>query len=286
MNNSSNSSNSNDRNMHDDMNAGNGGGQPEYGAYAPNGGVRGAEPNGESAANADSGANYGRPYAYVDPNAQWNGPRNTAGDPGAQYGPADWQHINPFKLVEEMLPQRAKSAIRCMYGIVGVAAVVLGVALLFWPSRTFTVLAVALGIYFVVSGVIRIVSAIVELGLPAGWRVLDIMIGVLLAVGGVAVLKNAMLSGQTLAVMVTLVIGMGWITEGVMAIAESWRTIRAGWSVAYGVISIIAGLVVLFTPLSSTVFLVIFAGCSLVVMGVSSLVRAFTFGRSASASRR
>ena len=55
---------------------------------------------------------------------------------------------------------------------------------------------VALGIYFVVSGVIRIVSAIVTLGLPAGWRILDILIGIMLSVGGVLMLKNAALSGQ------------------------------------------------------------------------------------------
>ena len=43
-------------------------------------------------------------------------------------------------------------------------------------------------LFFVISGVIRIVSAIVELGLPAGWRVLDIIVGLLLTVGGIVML--------------------------------------------------------------------------------------------------
>ena len=139
--------------------------------------------------------------------------------------------------------------------------------------------AIALGAYFVVSGVIRIVTAVVELGLPGGWRVLDILIGVLLTVGGVIVLKNAALSGATLAVLITMVVGLGWMMEGVMALAESWRLPSSGWAVLYAIISIIAGLVVLVSPVSSMLFLVIFCGCALIVMGVSSMVRAFKFGR-------
>ena len=50
---------------------------------------------------------------------------------------------------------------------------------------------------------------------------LDILIGVLLTVGGVIVLKNAALSGATLAVLITMVVGLGWMMEGVMALVES-----------------------------------------------------------------
>lgn len=77
------------------------------------------------------------------------------------------------------------------------------------------------GCLFVVSGVIRIVTGR-ELGLPGRWRVLDILIGVLLTVGGVIVLKNAALSGATLAVLITMVVGPA-DDEGVMALVESWR---------------------------------------------------------------
>ena len=46
--------------------------------------------------------------------------------------------------------------------------------------------------------------------------------------------------------------------EGVMALAESWRLPSSGWAVLYAIISIIAGLVVLVSPVSSMLFLVIF----------------------------
>lgn len=285
-------------------------GQPEYGAYAPNqSGAQGnagqkygqngqpgygpyaANPNGNPDPNGQYGQQgrysnpnggqyygqnpygqvpYGQPYAYTGPDAQ--------GQQGGQW-PNMGRQFNPFKLIEEMLPQKAKSAIRAIYGVIGVAAIVLGAALLFWPGKTLMVFAVALGIYFVVSGVIRMVSAIVELGLPAGWRILDIFIGFLLTIGGVSVLKNTALSGTTLAMLVTLTVGIGWILEGVMALAESWRMPSSGWAVLYAIVSIIAGAVILFSPVNSTVWLVVFAGCALIVMGISSVVRAFTFGK-------
>ena len=180
---------------------------------------------------------------------------------GNQGQDGSWQPVSPFKLVEEWLPQQAKNAIRGVYGVLGVVA------------------AIALGAYFVVSGVIRIVTAVVELGLPGGWRVLDILIGVLLTVGGVIVLKNAALSGATLAVLITMVVGLGWMMEGVMALVESWRMPSSGWAVVYALLSIVAGFIVLFSPVSSTAWLILFGGCALIVLGVVAIVRAFTFGK-------
>ena len=200
-------------------------------------------------------------------------------NPAPDSNAAPQQPVNPFRLIEEQLSKEATNAVRGVYGVVGVAAVVLGAALLFWPVKILSVMAIVLGIYFGVSGVIRIVSAIVGMGLPSGWRVLDIFVGLLLAIGGVVILKNAALSGAAVAVLVTMTVGLGWLIEGIMAIAESWRAPSSGWAVLYAVISIIAGIVVLVSPFSSTAFLILFSGISLIVMGVSATIRAFVFGK-------
>jgi uncharacterized membrane protein HdeD (DUF308 family) len=55
--------------------------------------------------------------------------------------------------------------------------------------------------------------------------------------------------------------------------------------VLYAVLSIIAGIVVLVSPFSSTAFLMLFSGIALVVMGISAVIRAFSFGRSAKAKK-
>lgn len=76
--------------------------------------------------------------------------------------------MDPFRLLEQVLPQQAKNRIRGMYGVIGIASILLGVALLFWPGHTLAVAAIMLGIYLLISGMVRIVTAIVELGLPGG----------------------------------------------------------------------------------------------------------------------
>ena len=169
---------------------------------------------------------------------------------------------SPFKLVQEALPTGAKNAVRIAYAIIGIAALALGICLLVWPGATLKVACIVLGIYFLVSGIVRIVSSIVEVGLPGGWRVLGILIGIILVVGGVVVLKNVTISTAMLAVMFTLIVGIGWIMEGVMALVESWQVQGSGWAIAYGIISILAGFVLLCMPIASTVWLIIFGGCA------------------------
>lgn len=263
----------------------------------------GAAAQGQAGDNQNQTApQYGQPYAYTPSGAQGQygaqnpygaqypygaqgqpGPQNpyAAQNPYAQPGGFD-----PFRLIESMLPQRARNWIRGTYAVVGVTALIIGIALLVWPGPTLVVATVALGIYFLVSGIVRAVTALAAQGLPSGWRVLDVLVGVLLTVGGIVVLKNAMMSASALLVLITCMVGIGWIMEGFMGIVESWRVPSSGWAVAYGVVSIIAGIIVLVTPMESTVFLVIFAGCALVVMGVTALVRAFTFGRAPRAPKR
>ena len=108
---------------------------------------------------------------------------------------------------------------------------------------------------------------------------LDILVGLLLTIGGVVMLKNATLSGAMLAVLVTMVVGLGWMMEGVMALVESWRMPSSAWAVIYALISIVAGCVMLFSPLASTGWPILFGGCALVALGIVAIVRAFTFGK-------
>jgi len=180
-------------------------GQPEYGAYAPNQQSQGQQQSGNPNNSSNPYPSEPQTPRYFDgPNANQNPNQNgffyasyTTGQPYGQQnsqpgtGNDNWQPISPFKLAEEWLPKKAKNAIRGTYAILGIAAVILGLALLIWPGATLKVAAIALGAYFVVSGVVRIVTAIVELGLPGGWRVLDILIGLMLSVGGGVMLKDA-----------------------------------------------------------------------------------------------
>ena len=168
--------------------------------------------------------------------------------------------------------------------VAGSAAIIIGALLLFWPTKSLQVAAVLLGIYFLISGVARVLLALSTPGLSAGLRVLDLIFGVLFLVGGVFMLRNSALAAATLAVVIGFIVGISWIVEGILALVESGSAASQGWAIAFGIISILAGVTVLAVPGWSAVWLVIFTGAALVVSGVVAIIRGIRLGRDAEAA--
>lgn len=188
-----------------------------------------------------------------------------------------------FAIRLEHLSARAASGIRLALGISGAIAFVLGVLLFVWPGHSLAVLAVIAGIYFLLSGLIRLGVGVFARGLQGSMRALDIILGLLLIVGGWIVVRDWQTSAVLLAILVVAVIGIGWIIEGVLVIVESGHAASRGLAVVYGIISILGGIVLLAIPGWSALWLVILTGAFLIVLGVIGMVRAFTFGRKVAA---
>jgi uncharacterized membrane protein HdeD (DUF308 family) len=79
-----------------------------------------------------------------------------------------------------------------------------------------------------------------------------------------------------------LFIGITWIIQGLVSLIAGLgggsREGR-GWWIAFGVISIIAGVVVTVSPLNSLTFLAVLFGIWFIVMGVFEIIGAFIFRR-------
>jgi len=69
--------------------------------------------------------------------------------------------------------------------------------------------------------------------------------------------------------------------EGVVALVQSGDSPSRGWTIFFGILSVVAGIIVLFSPLWGAVVLFVIAGIALIVLGIIQIVRAFTFGRGA-----
>lgn len=161
-----------------------------------------------------------------------------------------------------------------------IVAIVAGVCLLAWPGHTLAVVAVILGLYFIVDAIVRLVALFRIKGISDGWRVLQILLSILVLVAGILVLRAPVASGAWLSIYLTILIGISWILEGMMSFATAAAQLAPGWSIFYGLLSIIAGVVVLASPIWSAEFFIIFAGVSLIVLGVSAAVRAFALPKS------
>jgi len=157
----------------------------------------------------------------------------------------------------------------------GVLNLVLGIAVLAWPGMSILAAAVLFGITLVTSGIAQVVAAF-ALDVPAGSRVLLFMSGALSLVLGVLAFRHF---GQGYAVLLLAIwIGVGFVFQGVSeaTIAISDRLLPArGWHTFLGILTVIAGMVVLAWPVDSIVVLAIVAGAWLVVIGIFQIIWAF-----------
>ena len=191
----------------------------------------------------------------------------------------DDKQSSAFGFDEKSMAGKAIKAVRWIYAITGVIALLAGIALLFAPAKTLVFLTTVLGFYFVITAGIRLFTTVFESQLPTGWRVTSIITNLLILLGGVVILRNQALSTATLSTLVVVVAGFGWITEGIMSILESELSSNRGFTILSGALSIIAGVFVFIYPLWSAKMLVIFTGAALLVFGVTLIIRAIRFGK-------
>jgi len=167
----------------------------------------------------------------------------------------------------------------------GVLTIVLGGIVLAWPGPTLLVASTLFGVYLLLTGFVGLFMAF-TLPRSAGMRVLLFISGILSVV--LAILSFRHFGDAYAILLLSLWIGIGFIFQGVSAIAaaigESELPGR-GWSIVLGVISVIAGLVVLVWPFVSIVVLVVVAGVWLVILGVVQIIHSFQIRRDAKTLR-
>jgi uncharacterized membrane protein HdeD (DUF308 family) len=184
-----------------------------------------------------------------------------------------------FSFDSAELTKSAVNTIRVALGLTGVLALLAGIFITFWPKNAAIFLTVLLGIYFVIAGLAYVGLGIFSRGISGGARALDIILGVLFVIGGVLMLTSPTDSAVVIGIFLGVLIGILWIIEGAVALAQSGSSSSRGWSIFFGILSIIAGIVLLFSQLWGSVILFWVLGIALIVLGIVQIVRAFTFAR-------
>jgi uncharacterized membrane protein HdeD (DUF308 family) len=154
--------------------------------------------------------------------------------------------------------------------VMGLATLILGVIVAFRPSGSLVVIAVLLGILMMFSGVFHIIAALDGPEQHRAWRAIA---GVLFIVGGIILIRHLQYS----LALIGLIVGFSWVIQGVSSLIGgiTHRAGRGGWSILFGIVSVLAGIVVISVPISSIVFLATFLGIWFAVIGVFEMVDAF-----------
>nr|WP_234357859.1 DUF308 domain-containing protein [Streptomyces puniciscabiei] len=155
-----------------------------------------------------------------------------------------------------------------------VMTLVPGVLILVWPDETLHVLAVVLGLYLLLGGAIRFVTAFARE--DHADRLPGLLAAVLYVLAGVLCLRNPL---QTITAL-SLIVGLVWLVSGLLTLypAIAARDLpHRGVVLGAALLGIVAGIVVLALPAESARALTRLLGLWLVLLGLVELVAAFAW---------
>src|SRR6185503_10973123 len=153
--------------------------------------------------------------------------------------------------------------------VAGLLTIVMGAIVLAWPGPTILVASTLFGVYLLLSGLAELFGAFALPG-SAGTRVLLFITGALSLV--LAIMSFRHFGDGYAVLLLSLWIGIGFIFQGISGVAA-------------GIISVLAGLVVLVWPFDSIAVLTLAAGIWLVIIGISQIIQALQARKAANTAR-
>jgi uncharacterized membrane protein HdeD (DUF308 family) len=156
----------------------------------------------------------------------------------------------------------------------GLGAIAVGVILLAWPKATLAIAAVLIGASLIVAGMLRLIDGFTAHEASGGRRFAHVLIGLVAIIVGLYCIRHYHLTIAVLAI----VAGLFWVLHG---IADLTVSLFAGpfpgrWlAVVAGILSLGAGVIVLFWPAISLSVLIAILGIWLIVYGVLMAITAF-----------
>src|ERR1700678_3577001 len=158
--------------------------------------------------------------------------------------------------------------------VVGPAPPILGISVAAVPETSLAVIAVLLGVLVIISGIYNVVEAFRGEEHGRVWRGIA---GVVFIVAGLVLIRHLHLS----LALIGLVIGLTWVVQGLAALIAGFSgtatRMGTGWSIFFGVVSLIAGIVVISAPIASITTLAVLMGIWFIVMGLLEMFGAFAF---------
>ncbi len=174
--------------------------------------------------------------------------------------------------VPSLLPHLWKSTL-----ISGILSVILGVLILTWPGKTLLVAAIAFGAYLLITGIAQVIFAF-SLHVSAGSRILLFISGAACLILAVLAFRHFGNDPMLAILLLAIWIAIGFIFRGVATTVSAVSDPNLpgrGWSIFIGVISLLAGIIVLASPFESIAILALVVGVWLVVIGVFEIVSSF-----------
>lgn len=152
----------------------------------------------------------------------------------------------------------------------GVLSIALGAVIAVWPGPTTLVVGILFGIFLLLSGAFQVIAGLLG---ETQHRVLTVISGALAIVLGVSCFRDDVIDSVAI---LGIWIGISWIFSGVTSITIGFSDAllpNRVWVVLLGVISLVGGAVLIASPFSVSV-LVLVSGIWAIAIGVVQVISA------------
>lgn len=154
--------------------------------------------------------------------------------------------------------------------IEGIALIIIGVLLFTNTAATIVVLAQVLAIYWLISGIMELVSLFLD---RTAWG-LKLLGGIIGIWAGLYIISNPLIGTLTLGLGIVIILGIQALLLGVVHLLQAFR--GAGWGMGLlGIINIIFGLILLGNTLVAAATLPLVLGAFAIVGGIATIFMAF-----------
>lgn len=185
-----------------------------------------------------------------------------------------------FEVDLNELGRSVTNKIRMALGLAGLVSLVIGILILVWPLKTAAVVVAIIAAYAGIAGLVNLTIAVFSRRLGAWPRIGYALLGVAFLVLAGLAFANLGPAAEKLGVLLGIVVGIVWIVEGVVGLTMIGDATSKTWTILLAIVSVIAGIVMLTSPLWGAALLWKLMGLSLVILGAVQVLRAFRFGAS------
>ncbi|EQC94041.1 hypothetical protein LLT3_02965 [Lactococcus cremoris subsp. cremoris TIFN3] len=167
-------------------------------------------------------------------------------------------------------------------GFSGIVSIIIGLLILFLPTKTAAIVAALVGVALVIMGVIYIGANLIRKSDNKGsfWRISHLLLGFIYLFAGIFVFSDLNAAAESLFVLIGIFVGVSWIIDGIVTLTVLRDFNSKFWGIILSIISIIAGFTLVFSPLWGAVTLWLLLGIEFVVVGLIKMIHYYRWDKS------
>lgn len=151
--------------------------------------------------------------------------------------------------------------------IQGIAAILFGIAAVFWPGITLVTFVYLFGLYLLVTGIVSMLSGLFSIGRRGTW-ILTVLLGIIQLGLGVYLLRHPGVSFEVLILLTGSALVVFGVFEVIVALSGKDQTAVAKMlAIVAGVVAVLAGVFMFFQPAASGVAFVWVVGLFALING-------------------